>query len=100
MIELVGTAEYVSPEVLEKKFSLIGPIVDIGPKAGTEGGHLIFNGTPEEIMKCDSSITGRYLSGKEKIEVPKSRRKGNGKSIKITGCKENNLKRYISIDTF
>ena len=67
-------------------------IVDIGPKAGNDGGNLIFAGTPEEILKCDESITGRYLSGKEKIEIPKIRRKGNGKIIKISGCKENNLK--------
>ena len=67
-------------------------LVDIGPKAGTEGGYLVCAGTPEEVMKCDKSITGRYLSGKEKIEIPTKRRKGNGKSIKINGCSENNLK--------
>ena len=67
-------------------------LVDIGPKAGRDGGYLVACGTPEEVMKCENSITGRYLSGKEKIEVPKKRRKGNGKEIKITGCKENNLK--------
>ena len=67
-------------------------LVDIGPKAGNEGGYLVACGTPEEVMKNDKSLTGRYLSGKETIEVPKKRRKGNGKSIKITGCKENNLK--------
>ena len=57
-------------------------IVDIGPEAGEEGGYLVFEGTPEELMKCDTSITGRYLSGKEKIEIPKTRRKGYKKSIK------------------
>ena len=67
-------------------------LVDIGPKAGEEGGYLVCAGTPEEVMKCEKSITGRYLSGKEKIEVPKKRRKGNGKSIKINGCQANNLK--------
>ena len=67
-------------------------LVDIGPKAGNEGGYLVACGTPEEVMKNDSSLTGRYLSGKEVIEVPKKRRSGNGKSIKISGCKENNLK--------
>ena len=72
-------------------------LVDIGPKAGNEGGYLVSYGTPEEVMKCEESITGRYLSGKEKIEVPKKRRKGNGKAIKLTGCKENNLKN-ISVD--
>ncbi len=72
-------------------------LVDIGPKAGNEGGYLVACGTPEEVMKCNESITGRYLSGKEKIDVPKKRRKGNGKIIKITGCKENNLKN-ISVE--
>ncbi|MBQ6285810.1 MAG: excinuclease ABC subunit UvrA [Bacilli bacterium] len=72
-------------------------LVDIGPKAGNEGGYLVACGTPEEVMKCNESITGRYLSGKEKIEVPKKRRKGNGNFIKITGCKENNLKN-ISVE--
>ena len=72
-------------------------LVDIGPKAGTEGGYLVCAGTPEEVMKCDKSITGRYLSGKEKIEVPKKRRKGNGNKIKITGASENNLKN-ISVE--
>ena len=67
-------------------------LVDIGPKAGNEGGYLVACGTLEEVMKNDNSLTGRYLSGKEVIEVPKKRRSGNGKSIKITGCKENNLK--------
>ena len=72
-------------------------LVDIGPKAGTEGGYLVACGTPEEVMKNEKSLTGRYLSGKEVIDVPKKRRKGNGKSIKITGCKENNLKN-ISVE--
>ena len=67
-------------------------LVDIGPKAGNKGGYLVACGTPEEVMKNDNSLTGRYLSGKEVIEIPKKRRSGNGKSIKITGCKENNLK--------
>ena len=67
-------------------------LVDIGPKAGTEGGYLVCAGSVEDVMNCKESITGRYLSGKEKIDIPTKRRKGNGKSIKITGCAENNLK--------
>ena len=67
-------------------------LVDIGPKAGDEGGRVIAAGTPEEVMKNNDSITGRYLSGKEKIEVPKTRRKGSGKFIEVIGAKENNLK--------
>lgn len=67
-------------------------LIDIGPGAGTEGGTVVAAGTPEEVMKNDHSLTGRYLSGKEKIEVPKKRRKGNGKYLEIKGAKENNLK--------
>ncbi len=67
-------------------------LVDIGPKAGDEGGEVIAAGTPEEVMKVENSITGRYLSGKEKIEVPKKTRKGTGKFIEIIGASENNLK--------
>ena len=67
-------------------------IVDIGPGAGKDGGELVFFGTPQEIMKDEKSITGLYLSNKKRIEVPSVRRKGNGKSIKLIGCKENNLK--------
>lgn len=67
-------------------------LVDVGPKAGDEGGYIVACGTPEEVMKNDNSITGRYLSGKEKIEVPAIRRKGNGKFIEVIGASENNLK--------
>ena len=67
-------------------------LVDVGPKAGAEGGYIVAAGTPEEVMKNENSITGRYLSGKEKIEVPKTRRKGNKKYIEIKGACENNLK--------
>ena len=67
-------------------------LVDIGPFAGDEGGRVIAAGTPKEVMKNNDSITGRYLSGKEAIEVPKTRRKGNGKSIEVIGARENNLK--------
>ena len=67
-------------------------IVDIGPGAGAGGGELVAQGSVEDIKKCERSITGRYLSGKKKIEVPKERRKGNGKHIEIKGAAENNLK--------
>lgn len=67
-------------------------IVDIGPGAGKEGGSVVFFGTPEEILKSDKSLTGMYLSGRKRIEVPSIRRKGNGKAIKIFGASENNLK--------
>lgn len=67
-------------------------LVDIGPRAGIHGGEVVACGTPEEVMACPNSITGAYLSGKMKIEVPATRRKGNKKYIKIIGAKENNLK--------
>lgn len=67
-------------------------IVDIGPGAGIHGGNVIFNGTPTDILDCKESITGAYLSGRKKIEVPKSRRKGNGKFLEVQGASEHNLK--------
>ena len=67
-------------------------LVDIGPGAGEFGGRVIAAGTPEEVMKNPNSLTGRYLSGQERIEVPKKRRKGNGKSLKIIKASEHNLK--------
>ena len=67
-------------------------LVDIGPGAGEFGGHVIAAGTPEEVMKNPNSLTGRYLSGQERIEVPKKRRKGSGKSLKIIKASEHNLK--------
>lgn len=67
-------------------------LVDIGPGAGTEGGKLIACGTPKEVMANKNSLTGRYLKGIEKIDIPKKRRKGNGKFLEIKGAKEHNLK--------
>ena len=66
-------------------------IVDIGPKAGRKGGEVVFAGTPQDMLKS-GTITAEYLNGKRKIEVPASRRKGNGKTIELKGCKGNNLK--------
>jgi excinuclease ABC subunit A len=67
-------------------------IIDIGPGAGVHGGKVVAQGTVEEIKKCDESLTGQYLSGKRKIEVPEKRRSPNGKWLEITGARENNLK--------
>ena len=67
-------------------------IVDIGPEAGVNGGELVAQGTVEDIMNCPESITGQYLSGKKRIEIPETRRKGNGKFLEIKGAAENNLK--------
>lgn len=68
-------------------------IVDIGPGAGVHGGEIVAQGTVEEIMACEQSLTGQYLSGKRKIAVPTSRRQGNGQFLKIVGATENNLKK-------
>ena len=67
-------------------------IIDIGPGAGVHGGNVIAQGNVEEIKVSENSVTGKYLSGRIKIAVPKKRRKSNGKSIEIIGAKENNLK--------
>lgn len=67
-------------------------IVDIGPGAGINGGNVVFSGTVDKLLKCKDSITGQYLSGKKKIEVPKSRRDGNGKFLTVRGASEHNLK--------
>ena len=78
-------------------------IVDIGPGAGVHGGEVVCAGTLEDIISCKKSITGQYLSGKKKVEVPAVRRKGNGKYIEIVGATENNLKNIsvkIPLGTF
>ncbi len=78
-------------------------LVDIGPGAGDKGGTIVAQGTPEEVMKNEKSITGRYLSGKECIEIPKKRRKGIKKYLEIKGAQENNLKNIdvkIPLGTF
>ena len=71
-------------------------VIDIGPKAGRFGGQIISKGTPKELLQEDT-ITAQYLNGKMKIEVPKTRREGNGKSIKLSGATGNNLKN-VSIE--
>lgn len=78
-------------------------LVDIGPGAGLHGGTIVAEGTPEDVMKNENSLTGKYLSGKEKIEVPKTRRKGNKLFLEVKGAKENNLKNInvkIPLGTF
>ena len=67
-------------------------LVDIGPGAGIHGGNIVAEGTPAEVMDNPNSLTGKYLKGELKIEVPETRRKGNKKYIEIKGAKENNLK--------
>lgn len=72
-------------------------IVDVGPGAGIHGGEIVAVGTPDEVAKCRESITGAYLSGRKKIEIPKTRRAGNGEFLHIIGARENNLKN-INVD--
>ena len=78
-------------------------LVDIGPGAGLHGGCVVAAGTPEEVMNCEESLTGKYLTGKLKIDVPETRRKGNKKHLEIKGASENNLKNInvkIPLGTF
>ena len=72
-------------------------IIDIGPGAGVHGGNVVFNGKVADILKSEDSVTGQYLSGRKKVEVPEKRRKGNGKKLKIIGAAQNNLKN-INVD--
>jgi excinuclease ABC subunit A len=67
-------------------------IVDLGPAAGEHGGQIVAEGTPEQILLHPKSLTGAYLSGRKQVEIPKERREGNGKSLKIVGASANNLK--------
>ena len=78
-------------------------LIDIGPGAGAHGGQVVACGTPQEVMANPNSLTGQYLSGKKKIEVPKERRKGNGNFLTVRGAQENNLKNLdvsIPLGTF
>ena len=72
-------------------------LIDIGPGAGVHGGQVVAAGTPAEVMANPDSLTGQYLSGKKKIEVPTVRRPGNGKVLKVIGAAENNL-RHIDVE--
>ena len=72
-------------------------LIDIGPGAGVHGGQVVAAGTPVEVMANPDSLTGQYLSGKKKIEVPAVRRPGNGKVLKVIGAAENNL-RHIDVE--
>jgi excinuclease ABC subunit A len=67
-------------------------VIDLGPGAGEHGGEVVFAGPPEEILEDEKSITGAYLSGRRRIEVPRTRREGNGKALVVRGAKEHNLK--------
>ena len=78
-------------------------LVDVGPAAGLHGGEIIAEGTPEEVMKNKNSLTGKYLNGTLKIDIPEKRRKGNKKYLQVKGARENNLKNLnikIPLGTF
>ncbi len=79
--------EHDSDTMLESDY-----IVDIGPYAGINGGEVVFSGLPKDLLKCEESLTGAYLSGKRKIEIPKERRKASKEKLVIKGAFENNLK--------
>lgn len=68
-------------------------IIDVGPAAGTAGGEIIYSGDIDGLLKCENSVTGQYLSGRKKIEVPQTRRAGNGKTLTFTDCEVNNLQK-------
>ncbi len=72
-------------------------LIDVGPGAGVHGGQIVAAGTPEEVMANPNSLTGQYLSGKRRIDVPKERRKGNGHALKVIGAAENNL-RHVDVE--
>jgi len=72
-------------------------VVDIGPGAGVHGGEVVYSGNVEGLLKCKKSITGQYLSGKKKIEIPEKRREGNGEKLIIRNASENNLK-HIDVE--
>jgi excinuclease ABC subunit A len=67
-------------------------VVDMGPQAGRKGGEVVFSGHPEELRHCPESLTGQYLTGVKSIEIPKERKKPDGRFIELKGCTENNLK--------
>ena len=68
-------------------------VVDLGPGAGEHGGEVIYSGSPKQLLKCNDSVTGLYLSGRRKISIPKIRRNGNGKVLTLKGTRGNNLKK-------
>ncbi|MBN1103164.1 MAG: excinuclease ABC subunit UvrA [Deltaproteobacteria bacterium] len=70
-------------------------VIDMGPGAGLQGGQIIFQGTPKDLLRSETSLTGQYLSGKRHIPVPRSRRRGNGASLFIEGAAQNNLKDLV-----
>ena len=78
-------------------------VIDMGPGAGVNGGHIVYQGTPQELLQSEGSLTGQYLSGKRSIPIPKKRKRGNGQDLVIEGARHNNLKNIrveIPLGTF
>ena len=109
--KLLGTLKYLRDlgntlivvEHDEDTMRAADQIIDIGPGAGVHGGHVVAQGSIGDIMAEPRSLTGQYLSGVKKIPVPAARRKGNGKTLKVCGCRENNLQNVdveIPLGTF
>lgn len=76
----------------EATIRLSDHVIDMGPGAGDRGGEVVFSGSPDALLIAENSLTGQYLSGKRRIQIPRTRRSGNGKSLIIEGAAENNLK--------
>jgi len=76
----------------EQTLRVADHIVDLGPGAGVHGGHIVAQGTPDEVMKVKKSLTGQYLAGTLRMDIPTERRKGNGKRIVLSGAREHNLR--------
>jgi excinuclease ABC subunit A len=81
----------------QETIELADHVIDLGPGAGRLGGHVVAEGTPEDVARKDGSLTGAYLAGRRRIEIPAERRKGNGKKLSVHGAREHNLK-GISVD--
>ena len=81
----------------EETMRMADYLIDLGPGAGEYGGHVVAAGTPEEVMQVEDSLTGAYLAGRLRIDVPEKRRPGNGKALTVRGARENNLKN-VTVD--
>src|SRR5439155_741663 len=91
-LPLEGSDKVVASELLKEIGNRLRFLLDVGPGAGELGGEIVASDAPREVMKNERSLTGAYLAGRKKIEIPAQRRRGNGKTVKLLGAAENNLK--------